>query len=439
LNKSPRQKKLIIYVLLAVVAIYSIQILNIISYPSQIDVIKGQSKKLDFLFPFTVDINGNENRIVEFSNNYAEKLNLGLKNTYEFKTINNGIAQIGIKIFGLVPVKNVKVNVIDQIYLVPGGDAIGVKLNTKGVLVVGTSEITDEGGNKHNPAKEAGIRIGDSIIEIDGIKVKDANHVISLLNKVKNKKIEIKIERNNATFSTNVKPVKSNQDGCYRLGIWVRDKTAGIGTLTFYDPNSKKFGALGHAITDIDTGSLMKIENGEIMKAKVSSIQQGKKGSPGEIRGIFFESEDLLGKIESNTTFGIYGTMYNGNQNISQKKELPVGLQSEIKLGKAYILTTTHDNKVEKYEIEIVKLERQNMPESKSMVIKVTDKRLIDKTGGIVQGMSGSPIMQNGKIIGAITHVFVNDPTKGYGLYIEWMLKEAGILVNSNNEFAKYE
>ncbi len=439
MNKNPSHRKLILFVLLIVFAIYSVQILNIMSYPSQIDLIKGESKKLDFLFPFTVEINGDTNEVLEFNNSYAEKLSLGLRNTYEFKSINNGIAKIGIKFLGLVPVKNLEVNVIDQIYLVPGGDAIGVKLNTKGVLVVGTSEITSTDGRKYNPAKDAGIRIGDSIIDIDGVKVRDANHVVDLLNEAKNKKIRITIERNNATFVTDVKPIKSIQDNCYRLGIWVRDKTAGIGTLTFYDSNSKKFGALGHAITDIDTGSLMKIENGEIMKAKVSSIQQGRKGSPGEIRGIFFETEDLLGKIESNTAFGIYGTMYNGSKGVSQKKALPIALQSEVNIGKAHILTTTDNNKVEKYEIEIVKLERQGIPETKSMVIKVTDKRLIDKTGGIVQGMSGSPILQDGKIIGAVTHVFINDPTKGYGLYIEWMLREAGIMINNNSEYAKSE
>jgi len=439
LNKRPRQIKLVVLLFLAIFAICSTQILSIINYPSQIDIVKGESGKLKFLFPFTVEIYGADNKVVEFNDEFSEKLNLSIGNSYEFKTINNGIAQIGIKMFGLVPVKNINVNVIDEIYLIPGGNAIGVKLNTKGVLVVGTSEIMSMDGKKYNPSKEAGIKIGDLILEIDGIKVNDANHVVDLLNKNEGKEINIILERNNVSFSTKVKPVKSIQDNCYRLGIWVRDKTAGIGTLTFYEPKSKKFGALGHAITDIDTGALMKIENGEIMKARVSSIEQGKKGNPGEIRGIFYESENLLGKIETNTKYGIYGTMFNESNTLNFHEALPVAFQDEIELGKAYILATTENNEVEKYEVEIVKLEKQNTPQSKSMVIKVTDKNLLEKTGGIVQGMSGSPIIQNDKIIGAVTHVFINDPTKGYGLYIEWMLKAADILVNTKGEFAKNE
>lgn len=439
MNKRPRQIKLVVLLFLAIFAICSTQILSIINYPSQIDIVKGESGKLKFLFPFTVEIYGADNKVVEFNDEFSEKLNLSIGNSYEFKTINNGIAQIGIKMFGLVPVKNINVNVIDEIYLIPGGNAIGVKLNTKGVLVVGTSEIMSMDGKKYNPSKEAGIKIGDLILEIDGIKVNDANHVVDLLNKNEGKEINIILERNNVSFSTKVKPVKSIQDNCYRLGIWVRDKTAGIGTLTFYEPKSKKFGALGHAITDIDTGALMKIENGEIMKARVSSIEQGKKGNPGEIRGIFYESENLLGKIETNTKYGIYGTMFNESNTLNFHEALPVAFQDEIELGKAYILATTENNEVEKYEVEIVKLEKQNTPQSKSMVIKVTDKNLLEKTGGIVQGMSGSPIIQNDKIIGAVTHVFINDPTKGYGLYIEWMLKAADILVNTKGEFAKNE
>lgn len=271
---------------------------------------------------------------------------------------------------------------------------------------------------------------------IDGIKVENADHVIHILNSIKDKKISIQIERNNIVYHTEVIPVKSKQDNSYRLGIWVRDKTAGIGTLTFLEPNSMKFGALGHAITDIDTGTLMKVENGEIMRAKVSSIEHGKKGSPGELRGIFFETKDVLGKIENNTNFGIYGTIHDENLT-NQKTPLPIGTQSEVRIGKAHILANVEGDRVEKYEVEIIKLERQNVPQSKSMIIKITDDRLIEKTGGIVQGMSGSPILQNGKIVGAVTHVFVNDPTKGYGIYIEWMLKEAGIITNNNADFAK--
>ncbi|EOD00469.1 Stage IV sporulation protein B [Caldisalinibacter kiritimatiensis] len=316
---------------------------------------------------------------------------------------------------------------------------MGVKLNTKGVLVIALSDIISKDGEKCSPAKNAGIRIGDSIIEINNIKIKNSEQITQILNKTKNEKIEIKIIRNNKEFTTLVKPIKSKQDNCYRLGLWVRDKTAGIGTLTFFHPETRKFGALGHGITDIDTGSLMPSEDGEIMKAKISSIQEGKKGSPGEIVGIFFDSDKAIGKIERNTKYGIYGTAYNLIKNEEINKLIPVGLKNEIHEGKAYILSTIDNEGIKKYEINIDKVQVQNKPSQKSMIIQVVDKELLSKTGGIIQGMSGSPIIQDGKIIGAVTHVFINDPKKGYGLYIEWMLKEAGILQNSDKKFALVE
>ncbi|WP_352420039.1 SpoIVB peptidase [Proteiniborus sp.] len=433
----PRYRKLFYFALLLIILIYSVQMLNIANFPSEIDIIKGDSRNLNIFFPFSLEIMEDSIDIVRLQDSSKMGLNVGLKNSYKLESTNNGIAKLKFKLLGIFSIKNIKVNVVDQTYVVPGGEAIGVKLNTKGVLVVATSEISGIDGKIYNPAKKAGIKVGDSITTINGIKIKDAEHVIQLLNNIKSNKVKIEIERNNVSFVTEVLPVKSKQDNSYRLGIWVRDKTAGIGTLTFYEPKTKKFGALGHAITDADTGTLMKVENGEIMRAKVSSIEQGKKGSPGELRGMFFETEDVLGKIENNTAFGIYGIIYDYNKILKQKKTMPIGFQSEVKIGKAHILANIDGDNIEKYEVELIKMEKQNVPQSKSMVIKVTDSRLIEKTGGIVQGMSGSPIIQNGKIIGAVTHVFVNDPTKGYGIYIEWMLKEAGVLVNNNSEFAE--
>ncbi|MTI65447.1 MAG: SpoIVB peptidase [Firmicutes bacterium] len=432
-----KRKKTICFVALIVVLAYAVQIYNIIHFPSQIDIIKGESKNIDVIFPFTADIlNMKKDNILKLSEEDRGKLGLKIKNSYDFETLDKGIAKIEFKLLGLIPVKDIKVNIIDRLYLVPGGHSIGVKLNTKGVLVVALSQITGADGKIYNPAKSAGIKIGDAILEINDIKVKDSNHVIKLLNDLKNKKIKIKVQRNKKNFTTFITPIKSKQDNCYRLGLWVRDKTAGIGTLTFYDKNSNYFGALGHGITDIDTAQLMTVEHGEIMEAKVSSIEQGKKGLPGEIRGIFFDTDDILGNIERNTLFGIYGKIKKDVNN-NLYKEVPIALQNEVKEGKAYILTTVEDNKIEKYDIEVIKKELQKTPDQKSMVIKVTDKELLKKTGGIVQGMSGSPIIQDGKLIGAVTHVFVSDPTKGYGLYIEWMLREAGILLENNSEFAE--
>lgn len=424
-----KSKRILLFSIIVLLLIYFIEIFAIVSYPTQINVLKGQNKSLNIIFPFTIDILNNDN-IIDVNNSLNQKISLGLKKTYKFNTIDNGIASVELKLLNLIPIKNIQVNVLDNIYLMPGGNSIGVKLNTKGVLVVALSEICDVNGNKVSPAKDAGIKAGDIIISINGEKIVDADHVVKILNSIKDNKVEVEVQRNKINFSTFVTPVKCKEDNFYRLGVWVRDKIAGIGTLTFYDENTNKFGALGHGITDIDTGSLLEIEDGKIMKARVSSIEVGQKGKPGEIRGIFFETEDTLGEIEKNSVFGIYGNM---NAKIEYNKMLPIALQNEVKVGKAYILTTIEDDSIDKYEIEIIKVNNQKEADQKSMVIKITDDRLLKKTGGIVQGMSGSPIIQNGKIVGAITHVFVNDPTKGYGIYIEWMLKEAGISINTKN------
>ncbi|RKD34774.1 SpoIVB peptidase [Thermohalobacter berrensis] len=433
--KSSKGKKLtILLAILAISLALGIQTYTLIHFPSQIDIFKGETRKINVIFPFSIDVLQNKNNILVVD---SHELGLNVNNYYEFKTLSKGTATLELKLLNFIPIRDIKVNVIDKRYLVPGGHSIGVKLNTKGVLVVALSDITGLDGQKYNPAKNAGIRVGDIILEINGIKVRSADHVIELLNKFKGKKLKLKIERNKKEFILETRPVKSKKDNLYKLGVWVRDRTAGIGTLTFYDKKTNKFGALGHGITDMDTGYLMPTKNGEILKATVSSIQQGQKGNPGELRGIFFESKNKLGKIEKNTRYGIYGICYKDIKNKRIGKPIPVGLRSEVHQGKAYILTTIDKNTIEKFQVEIVKVQPQLVQQQKSMVIKVVDKKLLEKTGGIVQGMSGSPIIQNGKLIGAVTHVFVNDPTKGYGLYIEWMLKEAGINLKSKDEFAK--
>lgn len=424
-----------IYIVITLLLFFCVsQLLNLYSFPQKINIVKGEDKDLDVTFPFTIKVLQDSSKVVNY--NSIGKSNFALKKSYKFNSVELGNAKLQFNLFGLIPVKDIEVNVLDRIHLVPGGNSIGVRLNTRGVLVVSVTDITGVDGKKYNPARAGGIKAGDSIIDINGEKVRDAEHVVELLNSIEDKKIDIVIERNSMRFSTTVKPVKSLQDNCYRLGIWVRDKTAGIGTLTFYDDNSKVFGALGHGITDMDTGKLLNIENGKIMSAKVSAVEQGRKGNPGEIKGIFYETENVLGDIKYNTPYGIYGELRNSNIPKTKLKSIPIGLKEEVKEGKAYILTTINDNKIEKFEIEILKAQSQYYPEQKSMVIKITDKKLLEKTGGIVQGMSGSPIIQNGKLIGAVTHVFVNDPTKGYGIYIEWMLDQTNVRNRQQSKYA---
>lgn len=413
-----KQFSLLIFIL---VFFYILQITNAIYYPSEIKIAIGENKSIEVLFPFSLSVSNNEDIIVQSV--YKQNSISSFKKSYKIDGIDTGEVEFEIKLLGLIPVRKFDVNVVDRKELIPGGNAIGVKLNTKGVLVVSVTDVLSVDGHRYSPAKDAGIKPGDSILEINGIKVKDSQHVVEILNEMKDEKVKIILSRNNINYEVEVVPVKSMQDNCYRLGIWVRDKTAGIGTLTFYDKESKIFGALGHGITDLDTGNLLDVEYGKILNAKIAGIEQGKKGSPGEIKGIFYETENQLGEIYKNSSFGIFGIMDDAFINSNNIKALPIGFKEEVKEGKAYILSTI-DDKVEKFEIEIIKVQPQQFPSQKSMTIKITDDRLLEKTGGIVQGMSGSPIIQDNKIIGAVTHVFVNDPTKGYGIYIEWMLNE---------------
>lgn len=419
LAKFKGKRKLFLLFSIILIMTFTMQLSQILFYPSSIQIIKGENKNMNISFPFSVEDNS-ESTIV---NPIYNEGNTSLSKSLTLNGIDEGNTNLQVKLLGLIPVKNYTVDVVDRPRLIPGGNAIGVRMNTKGVLVVAVTDVIAMDGSRKSPAREAGLKVGDSILEIDGEKIVSSEQVVKILNEVKDKEIELKVLRNKAEFTTKSIPIQCLQDNAYRLGIWVRDKTSGIGTMTYYHEDSNTYGALGHGITDADTGELLTVEKGLIMKAQVSDIEQGKKGTPGEIKGVFYKTDDILGEIYENTTFGIYGTINNDKEILKYKESISIGFRDEVEIGKAHILTTLEDNRIEKYEIEIQKAEIQDSPDQKSMIIKVTDEKLLEQTGGIVQGMSGSPIIQNGRIIGAVTHVFVNDPTKGYGLYIEWMLK----------------
>ncbi|OLS03947.1 SpoIVB peptidase [Tissierella creatinophila] len=413
------KKNIIFPLILFIILMVFLSLNQILFYPSNFKLIKGENKTISASFPFSIEINNNEEIVKPIFNEQTSSL----KQSYNLNAVSIGKTNVQLKLLGLIPVKNYDIDVVDRPRLVPGGDAIGVSLNTKGVLVVAITDVIDTDGKRTSPAKDAGIKIGDSIIKINDEKIISSEQVVNILNN-ETKKVNITISRNNAEFKTTAVPIKALQDNSYRLGIWVRDKTTGIGTLSYYNYDNQSFGALGHGITDVDTGKLLTVENGLIMQAKVAGIQQGKQGKPGEIKGVFYKTDDVLGNIKINNELGIYGNMKKSTKKQIEGKPIPIAFKEEVKEGKAHILTTLDDNKIKKYDIEIVKAESQNKENQKSMIIKITDPVLLNKTGGIVQGMSGSPIIQNNKIVGAVTHVFVNNPKKGYGLYIEWMLKQ---------------
>lgn len=313
-----------------------------------------------------------------------------------------------------------------DIEVYPGGISIGVKINNKGALVVGYSDISTHDGLSESPGKMAGIELGDIIEEVNGENIETCSDLISKVKTCRNDEMTVKILRGNSELTKKISLIK--EDNEYKIGLWVRDSTAGIGTLTFYDKDSKTFGALGHPITDGDTNVSFNIKSGTLLKSSVLSIKKGERGNPGEIKGLFINENESIGNIEKNTNSGIYGDASVELINPNFNKAMTVAYRDEIKEGHAQIITTVEDGGAKAYDIEILKLLPQDEPGSKSMIIKIVDPVLLEKTGGIVQGMSGSPIIQNGKIIGAVTHVLINKPDVGYGIYIEWMLQDAGVI-----------
>jgi stage IV sporulation protein B len=343
------------------------------------------------------------------------------------KAKQSGEKKMILEVAGM-PIKQVDVKVLPTLKVIPGGQSIGVKLNTVGVLVVGYHLVETENG-KQSPGEIAGIKVGDMITSINGKKIEKMSDLSPFIEEAgkTGKPLHLQILRDQHSFTTKLIPLKDKHDHAYRIGLYVRDSAAGIGTMTFYDPVSKKYGALGHVISDMDTKKPIVVQNGQIMKSTVTSIEKGSSGNPGEKLARFSESEEVIGNITENSPFGIFGTLTKPVENEIFTEPIPIALANQVKEGPAKMLTVVEDSKVEQFDIEIVSTIPQKFPATKGLVIRVTDPRLLKKTGGIVQGMSGSPIIQDGKLVGAVTHVFVNDPTSGYGVHIEWMLNEAGI------------
>ena len=316
--------------------------------------------------------------------------------------------KLQVKLLGLIPVKSVAVSKVNDLEVYPGGTSVGIKLSTKGVLVVGHSDIESVEGKVESPAKNSGIELGDVLIKINGEEIQSSKDLSKKIKNLDNSKINVDYIRNGNIENKEIDLEKENNE--YKLGLWVRDSTAGIGTLTFYDKNTSIFGALGHPITDGDTNKPFIVRNGDLLNSSVISVRKGEKGSPGELKGLFVNEKESLATIEKNTEAGIFGEASADLVNPTFNKPLKVGFRNEIKEGAAKIITTIDENGPKMYDIEIVKLLPQEEPGPKSMVIKVTDEELLEKTGGIVQGMSGSPIIQDNKLVGAVTHVLINKP-----------------------------
>lgn len=396
-------KKIAIIIFLFLFYIY---VCNITLLPSSYIMMQGET----FQIPMVLGLSLQEN------NSYATLQTASSLNKTKVNEV--GKIDLNLSLFQLFTVKNIQVNVIPKTTVVPVGVAIGMKLYTDGVLVVGMSEIE---GKK--PYENSGIQEGDRIIQINQNDIDNTEDLMQVVNECNGQEITVKYVREEETITTSMTPVK-NGDNQYKLGLWVRDAAAGVGTMTFYEPSTKMFATLGHGIFDIDTSELIKIENGELVTTNILSISKGEKGKPGEIRGTI-ESGYTIGEISKNTNFGVFGMLTKPSYfSITEENAMEVCLREEIQTGKAQIICELENGKREYYDIEIQKIFLNNNQDNKSMLIKVTDERLLEKTGGIIQGMSGAPIIQNGKFVGAVTHVLVNDPTMGYGVFADIMLKQ---------------
>lgn len=328
-----------------------------------------------------------------------------------------------VRLLGVIPIKKVSLKSIEQPYAAVSGIPFGIRMEAKGVVVVGTADITSN-GKSTNPASEAGLKIGDVIYKVNGQEVSQNSELAEIFEASAGKPVSIEAQRGGEDFTAVLQPAFSETDGLYKGGLWVRDSTSGIGTLTFWDPESNTFGGLGHGICDVDTDELMPLGSGEILPVTISGVIPGKRGNAGELQG-YFSSDVAVGKMSANTETGVYGTFFEAP---SQEKTIPIAMKQEVRAGEAQILTTIDGGEPQYYDAVIESVNYDENRQTKNLIIRVTDKELLQKTGGIVQGMSGSPIVQNGRLVGAVTHVLINTPEKGYGIFAENMLETANSL-----------
>ena len=324
-----------------------------------------------------------------------------------------GQTSVTFSLLGLIPVHETRVNVVEERTLIPGGQAVGVALKTRGVLVVSDA------------AKGRALRAGDVILSADGKNVESTKALSEQVGTAQTDTVRLEVLRGGQTITVDAQAEPDPSDGRRKLGVWVRDSTAGVGTLTYIDPANQAYGALGHAIVDADTGRLLAAREGAILHASIVGVTKGQSGKAGELKGNFLKAGEQIGSLMENCEYGIYGVLDDMPENLLYPQGLRAGARSAVHTGTASIIATVDADGPKEYGVEIVRCFAQSEPSQKGMILRVTDERLLEKTGGIVQGMSGSPILQDGRIIGAVTHVYLSDATQGYGMYIEWMLEKS--------------
>lgn len=393
------------------------------SLPEEIKIITGKEQKISFRIPLSAKIKGETVGVLEVNKEPLEKgsIKIDFSDEILMEASEKTKATMEVKLFGIFPLKKMEIRAVSPQTVVVGGSAIGIHVETNGILVLGTTTVTGEDKMTYEPATNR-LKSGDYIVEVNGCPMKEKEDLIKLLKESDGSELHCKIRRGKEIIEVAVTPVRT-ADGTYKIGTWIRDDTQGIGTLTYITPDGK-YGALGHGITDVDTGVLMEVSGGNAYDAEILRIIKGEPGEPGELSGVIHRSEkERLGTVRTNTAQGIFGDVKENCEFQTSERELEIGFKQEVKKGKATILCEIN-GEINEYEIEIQQVDYSNRNHAKGLVLKITDEELLEITGGIVQGMSGSPIIQNGKLIGAVTHVFIRDSTKGYGTFIENMIQQ---------------
>jgi stage IV sporulation protein B len=416
------RRVLFCFLIINIIAIAIFVVYNIDkNIPDEIKILVGTEEKFDFGMPVEANIETEDIGVISVNDQRvpSNQIDIDLNKPFTLKSDRTGNYNISLKLFGIFNYRNISLDVIDSVELIPCGTPIGIYVETDGILVLGSGRITGEDGLNYEPVSNK-LKSGDYIIAINGRKVSDKNELIKEIQRNGGRDIILQVRRNSENIQVRISPVKT-AGGTYKIGAWIRDNTQGIGTLTYVSSDGH-FGALGHGITDIDTGLLMEISHGSIYAAEIMSVIKGREGEPGELIGMIKQQDKYkIGEITENSRQGIFGRVGRNYKGPEYLEPLKIGFKQEVKKGRAQIRCML-DDKVEDYDIEIESIDMGNSNHSKGLVLRIVDERLLNATGGIVQGMSGSPIIQNNKIIGAVTHVFIQDSTKGYGTFIENMV-----------------
>lgn len=430
------RKRNILYIIAVFLVLFALLLpleINIKNLDKNLRLFEGQEQNFQIKFPLDLYIRADKDGILDINGNPINNNDynrLAFHNDISLRGLSRGSVNLELSLFkGLIPIRQLTVNVLPEMRLVPGGHSIGIKLCDEGVIVVGYFHL-EKGNSFFSPAEESGVLIGDVIVAVNEISIKDIDMAAEII-KTESEKgtLNFTLKRRGQELKINVTPYLCPNSRERRIGLYIRDTAAGVGTLSFYDKENECYGALGHIITDLDTNAALEISDGLIVRADVVNIKMAQRGQPGEKAGIFREGKDILGTINKNTIFGIYGKLKNIEDCITPyPNAIPLGLASQVEPGPAEMLTVIEGNKIQSFKIEIEKVSNQNKPVDKGIILRIVDENLLGITGGIVQGMSGSPIIQDGRLVGVVTHVFVNDPSRGYGIFAEWMVKEMEFL-----------